>query len=255
MFSVRLRNWLLALLTVPECIGCGKRVAGHEIKLCRDCRRRYNTEIAISCSGCGYPHRMCRCSVSSYDGVRRLIHAAPYNPDSYGIVSQLVYNAKSRYVMQNFKFIASECVRMLAKSEEFDINEPTVVTWIPRQRKRIIRVGHDQSRIIARLIAMQLGLPIVKTLVNRGYMPQKKLNLRGRLLNASESYELSLFAEREVMGMNVIIVDDLATTGSTMHVAMSLIRSAGATEVIPLTFARTDRGPKKYKGKRKGSVT
>ena len=250
MFTVRLRNWLLALLTIPTCIGCGKRMAGHDIRLCRDCKLRYNTELARNCSNCGYPHQSCRCSVSALGGIYRIVHVAPYNPDSVGIVSQIVYNAKSRYMMQNFKFIASECVRMLAKSEEFDINAPIIVTWIPRRRKRIVRVGHDQSRIIARLIAKQLGVPIVKTMVNRGNMPQKQLNFRGRILNAAESYELSRYAEWEALGMTVIIVDDLATTGATMHVALSLMLSAGADKVIPVTFARTDRGPKRYQKKK-----
>ena len=160
-----------------------------------------------------------------------------------------MFNAKDKYITENFKFIASECVRILYKND-IEVDKDTVVTWIPRRKKTIRRIGHDQSKLIARYVAHELELPLVRVFANKGNAPQKKQGFSDRIKNAGDSYLITRCGRKKISRKFVIIVDDLVTTGATMQVAISLALANGAEDVVPLTFAKTDRGHKKYTGRR-----
>ena len=103
----------------------------------------------------------------------------------------------------------------------------------------------------AKRLAKNYGLKLTKLFVNKGDKPQKLQNFEGRVRNAFSSYEVTRRGKNKVYGRTVIIVDDLVTTGATQHVAISLAMEAGAGNVVPVAFAKTDRGHRRYKGKKR----
>ena len=57
--------------------------------------------------------------------------------------------------------------------------------------------------------------------------------------NAESSY--GIVCEKELFyGKNVILIDDIVTTGASMGVCASLLKSAGAKTVTALVYAKTD---------------
>lgn len=247
--SGKLRRWLLALFTIPKCAACGKRLDGREHFLCGDCNLRFLTERAKHCTACGFPHALCRCGIQAAGDIYRVFHIAPYDPKNYGVVSRVVFVAKDKYVKDTFAFMAEQCGKAL-EANEIEPENDWLVAWVPRRKRTIRRIGHDQSKTIAKIIAKNYGLKTVRLFVNKGNQPQKIQNFGGRVRNAFSSYAVTRSGRNKVYGKTVIIVDDLVTTGATQHVAISLAMDAGAHEVIPVAFAKTDRGYKKYKGKK-----
>lgn len=246
----KLRRWILAFFTIPKCASCRKKIKNRDGFLCRDCNLRFLTERAKSCSECGYPHSVCVCAIEAAGDVYRVIHMVPYDPNSYGVSSQVVFNAKDKYRAENFGFMAEQM------QEALELNgiipeKDWIITWIPRRLKSIRRIGHDQSKVIARLLARSYGMRLTRVFVNKGDKEQKRQNFEGRVQNAFSSYLVTRRGKRKITSKTVIIVDDLVTTGATQHVAVSLAMEAGAEKAIPLTFAKTDRGFKRYKMKKK----
>jgi len=101
-----------------------------------------------------------------------------------------------------------------------------------RQRER----GFNQSQLIARTLARQLGLPLVHGLVRvRDDGPQAALAGLRRVANMRGA-----FAARAALdGLHVAIVDDVMTTGATLAAATRAARDAGAARVDVLVVART----------------
>jgi len=239
-------DWLLAMFTIPKCAACRKPISGRGRLLCRDCELRFSTERAKSCSDCGYPHPLCVCAIEAAGNMYRVVHMVPYDPNYYGVSSRVVFTAKDKYQAETFAFMASQ-LREALEINNVSPQKDWLITWIPRRRKTVRRIGHDQSKAIARMLALGYGMKLTRVFVNTGNKPQKRQNFKGRVMNAFSSYRVTGEGERKIKGKKVIIVDDLVTTGATQHVAISLAMEAGATEVIPLAFAKTDRGFKKYK--------
>ena len=244
----KLLEFLRALLTVPLCISCGSRVDKHEEPLCEACSMRYRSERARNCTKCGFPHIECHCGVN-VDGVYYPVyHVVPYDPKQIGVVSRIVFNAKDQYLRDNFAFMAGECVKALERHVRPEAD--WIITWIPRRKSAVRRIGHDQSRELAVRIAAMLGAEARALIKNQGETEQKSQKFDGRIRNAFASYKLIDGTENTVNGRTVVLVDDLITTGATQHVGVSLLRRAGAARIVPLTYARTDSEFKKYRMER-----
>lgn len=248
--SGKIKKWLLALFTVPKCVACKRQLPGRGVYLCRNCSLRFATERAKVCSDCGFPHALCTCTIQAAGEVYRIIHMVPYDPNNYGIASRAVFNAKDRFSAENFNFMAEQIGETM-KLNGITVEKDWIVTWIPRRKKTIRKIGHDQSKMIARRLAKDHGLKFKRVFVNTGNRPQKMQSFGGRVENAFSSYRITRAGARKIHGKTLIIADDLVTTGATFHVTITLAKECGASDILPLTFAKTDRGITKYKLTRK----
>ena len=246
----KVKRWLLALFTVPKCVSCKRQLASRSTFLCRNCYLRFSTERAKACSECGFPHALCACTVQAAGEIYRIVHMVPYDPQNYGVSSRVVFDAKDKFSADTFGFMAEQIGEAMALNNISHENG-WIVTWIPRRKSTIRKVGHDQSKTIAKIFAGNYGLKFMRVFVNTGNRPQKMLDFNGRIENAFSSYRVTRHAAKKIKGKTLVIIDDLVTTGATFFVTISLAKTYGADEVIPLTFAKTDRGIKKFKMKRK----
>lgn len=100
--------------------------------------------------------------------------------------------------------------------------------------------GFNPAAEIARSLARQLALPCRAGWLLRhpGAGPQKRL---GRVDRAREAASL-YYCGRRLDGCHIVLVDDVMTTGSTLHGAALAVRAAGAVSVNGLVAARTPRG-------------
>ena len=108
---------------------------------------------------------------------------------------------------------------------------------VPLGKKRLKERGYNQVALVAQPLAYQLGLvyepaALCKT---RDTRSQVGLNLAQRSENVQDAYQ----AEAKVVrNTSVLIMDDVATTGSTISACTTALLSAGAREVYGLTIAR-----------------
>ena len=108
---------------------------------------------------------------------------------------------------------------------------------VPLGKKRLKERGYNQVALVARPLAYQLGLryepgALVKA---RDTRSQVGLTISQRSENVQDAYQAD---SQVVKGKNVLILDDVATTGSTISACTTALLSAGAQEVYGLTIAR-----------------
>ncbi len=105
---------------------------------------------------------------------------------------------------------------MLRSLQDFTFNSGTLITCVPADPYRELIRGYHLPRLLAKKIASHYDLPFAE-IIRKPFTTkaQGKLNRQQRLVNLigkfelDDSYELSSFE-------NIIVIDDLATTGSTL---------------------------------------
>jgi predicted amidophosphoribosyltransferase len=102
-------------------------------------------------------------------------------------------------------------------------------------RKRLMR-GYDHAEKLARGVGRALGLDAVCLLERTRPTPaQSSLNQETRRTNVRGAFRAEL---RELRGEEVIVVDDILTTGYTLSECAAALKAGGAERVIACVLAR-----------------
>ncbi len=122
-----------------------------------------------------------------------------------------------------------------------DATAPAVVP-VPTTPRRIRERGYNQARLLAEVVASHLDLPLVAVL-RRDFAPssQTTLSPRERRENVRGAFRV-VDGGVELEARDVLLVDDVLTTGATAGEAARTLDSAGTASVHLLTFARALQG-------------
>lgn len=104
-----------------------------------------------------------------------------------------------------------------------------VVTYIPTAPRRVRERGFDHARIIARSAAKQGNLPFKRLLERTSSIRQVGAGRALRLRQMNNVFEVA--DPQHVKGKQILLVDDVVTTGATIESAAAVLRSAGARRV------------------------
>ncbi len=229
---------LLSLVFPPKCAGCATRLSPDGGSLCPVCRARYENEKEMTCSVCAsrLPDCLCLPMQMTRRGVAGLAKLIYYRPASSPATARMLYTIKHKNVRALQDFLGAELARSL--SAAVAEGGEWVVTYPPRSRAALREDGFDHARALARSLAAQLDLPCVTALTRVGDgRAQKELSRTERARAAISHYRprsgLSLAKK------NVILCDDIATTGATLVAAARLLRQMGARRVLCATVALT----------------
>ena len=115
---------------------------------------------------------------------------------------------------------------------------PDVLVPVPLHSARLRRRGYDQALELARPLARRLGLPVRDDLLRRtrATSAQSELAAAARRRNVRGAFETGGDAPTPA---HVVLVDDVMTTGATLHAAAIALRRAGAVRVDAWVCART----------------
>ncbi len=117
-------------------------------------------------------------------------------------------------------------------SQNFD-----VVTSVPSHYYRLFERGGNPPEQMARSLARSSGLPYSPNLLTRKKHASQKGKTRiGRVRNLSGAFAPSGSGAE---GKNILLIDDVFTTGATVNACASILKKAGAKSVFVLTAART----------------
>ncbi len=117
------------------------------------------------------------------------------------------------------------------------ISQADVITSVPGSLKRRLELGYAHAECIARDVARRGKKPYRRIMkVGDKKQEQKKLNREERFENARNAYRIA--DKKYIMGKNILIVDDVCTTGATLSAIAAQLKAAGAVKVFALTFAQ-----------------
>jgi ComF family protein len=175
------------------------------------------------CAACGCPgervlcHR-CRFSIASVGAANSPPGICAVFPFE-GLPRDLIVALKFRHRRAAADVLAGQMVRRMT----FDHID--LVTWAPTSARRARRRGYDQAEAIARAVARQLGVPCRRLLYRAHGEAQTGKSRADRLVGPA------FRARRPRVGLRVLVVDDVVTTGATLRAASQALRSAGVAHV------------------------
>lgn len=244
-------NAVMCLIFPPFCVSCSQLLPyqyhDYDIPLCPECQRKWEEEKNTFCVICGKRHIDCSCGVPELEGqVNDFLHLARYSPwDS--VARRMALMAKDHGYHSLFRFMTRELSELLRYRGYFtdkeEQNDRTVVTAIPRNPDKARDTGVDQGVKAARMLAKELNLEYVSSLRRRGGKQQKELSAKDRMANARSVLHIRKSSVKKLAEKEVILYDDVITTGASMARAVELLRDAGVKKITILTFAKTLRDP------------
>jgi ComF family protein len=223
----------------PQCLACDVIVA---IKgnLCHQCWDNMDFISSPQCNTCGMPFELdvgdsmlCGKCISDSPRYNKSRSVLQYGDNSSHLITSFKYSDKTHAC----KHFAQWMVRI---GQEF-INDADMIAPVPLHRKRLFMRRYNQSALLAKSISKQCGVPAYTSLLIRtkNTPPQAGLSSKQRAINVRNAFKINPYYENKIIGKNIILVDDVITTGSTINACVRALKKAGAGEVNVLTLAMT----------------
>lgn len=112
-----------------------------------------------------------------------------------------------------------------------------VIIPVPLYQSRLKWRGFNQSALLGQLLSKKIGLGYCEYLLRvRNTKPQVKLKAWERRENVKDAF--SVCTKYSIQNTNVLLIDDVWTTGSTLKECCNVLKRAGAKKVWALTLAR-----------------
>jgi len=238
---------LIDLIFPPRCLICQAFLqdqntlqGGQDLPFCQACFNDFTVIRSPICSLCGRPFsdgaerdRVCEDCLRkrpSYDVAR-----APYLYD--GALMTAIHELK--YAQRSH--LADSLGSLLASFAQTWIGElkGSLIMPVPLHPRRLRARGFNQSLLLARCVASKTGsdLDFLSLRRTKFTKPQTELTSEERKKNVRKAFEV--MKPELVKGRTILLVDDVATTGSTLNECAKALKRAGAESVLCLVLART----------------
>ena len=172
-----------------------------------------------------------------------------FNPVSKKLIYQFKYKP---YLSSLSVFLTDLLYESLIQNEEFNrilrfAQDDIVLVPIPLSSNRFKKRGYNQAEILAKELSKKFGFPCLNLLKRvRETKSQVGLNKEKRKENISGAFEIinhlpaGKAGKSSIINHNVVLVDDVLTTGATMSEACKVLKKSGAGKIWALAFAKED---------------
>lgn len=219
-------------LAPPHCLTCGAEGSA----LCELCSSSEIIPHGSRCWRCGSLSELSRtCERCRWLG----------SPTQVWITTDYENTAKELISLYKFGHLRAAAIPLaslmgqtfLASNDDTRLSKINyLVAPVPTASSRVRQRGFDHTKLLAKTISQHLGFPIGYPLVRIGQQRQVGTKRSDRLAQALSSYKVKDSAA--VAGRNILLIDDVVTTGGTIIAATKALRAAGAKRVDALIFAK-----------------
>jgi ComF family protein len=119
------------------------------------------------------------------------------------------------------------------------LDDADIVLPMPLAPERLAERGFNQSLQLARLLA-PARTDATLLLRIRHTPSQAELDRSARLANVKGAFALDPLRAGQVRGKRIVLVDDVMTSGASLHAAARVLKGAGAARITAIVLARTD---------------
>lgn len=225
----RLKGRALDLLFPQRCVGCGKE--GDLI--CTTCYQLLPHITPPVCPRCGKPQPsgiLCPSCVNwqtQIDGIR-----SPFRFE--GVIRQAIHQLKYK----NIRTLAKSLSGLLQEYLTVNPLPVGVIVPVPLHPGRLRERGYNQSQLLAHHLSKALDLPVVDDCLvrTRPALPQARTsNVDERRHNVAGAFTCR---DQRLNKRQVLLIDDVSTSGATMDACATALKTSGATSVWGMALAR-----------------
>ena len=215
--------------------------------LCSDCLAWFKVLNNSNCIVCDKPtidgktHKLCASEYSpeatlgiyEYAGfVRLCIKEAKFGSKHFEILKEISTNAANNLLQSGVRDL-------------FEYNSAPIIVPVPPSKSKLKKRGFNQAELIAEIFAKHFKLEINSGLLKRNIdtYHQYGLTRRNRYKNVQDAFS----ATADSRGKEIILVDDIWTTGATLLETAKAMKKSGATKVYCLALSKK---PLKIRAKR-----
>jgi ComF family protein len=228
-----LRNDAHRLLWPTRCLVCGE-AGGEAWDLCPACAEAL-PRMGRACRCCALP-------LADAEAAGAVCGACLSGPPPLDAVhAACLYAAPVDRLLPRFKFHEDLAAgRLLAQvmTEAFaELPRPDALVPVPLHRARLRRRGYDQALELARPLARALHVPLRDDLLRRvrATAAQSERDAAARRRNVRGAFAV---VPGVTLPRHVVLVDDVMTTGATLHAAARALRRAGVERIDAWVCAR-----------------
>lgn len=221
---------LLDLVFPPRCTGC-QRVGSI---FCPQCLARVRAVPRPVCLRCGQPQPSealcadCRAGKFYISAIRS---AGIYTRPLSGAIQQFKYSGRAELRRPLGMLLASYW-------RERGVSADLVIA-VPLHERRQRERGYNQAHLLASEFCRQVGLPLVSQGVLRRQRETRQQVLLGPAERRRNVAGAFTWDGPALAGLKALLIDDVATTGSTLEACGEALSSAGVSKVWALTAARS----------------
>jgi ComF family protein len=202
--------------TSPICTECWQGILPHNDPGCQRCGKPFVSGISTTCAECIQ-------SEPAFESAR-----------SFGSYSGTLKKAVNLFKYHGIKRLAGPLSDIMHR-----ISIPSVdaVIPVPLYKKRLRQREFNQSALLAKRISEHLGIPLILDCLIKvsDTTPQVGMNSKDRFKNVKKAFiikDSSVIRDR-----NILLVDDVFTTGATVRECSGILKKAGARNVYVITLA------------------
>lgn len=234
---IKIKKIILDILFPPLCLGCKKLLKSDEEKhdfICNECQLDIVIHNSFFCPKC--KARVPDTSKICHKNSGYLLAATTDYQNQ--AIKNLIWSFKYQGWQNISNFLKCLIEKYLDKLQ-FNFKNYVLVP-IPLHKYRQKERGFNQSEIIAKNVAEKLNLKIilnclVRTQDTKSQAETKNIKQREENIKNCFIIENPSLIEKK----NIILVDDVHTSGSTISEAARQLRSAGAHKIIAFVIAKT----------------
>jgi ComF family protein len=216
-------EYILRLIFPPKCIFCGKVLnIDVDIEVCEGCYAKIPFMSGKLPQSYDEDYRVW------YDDI---ICACEYS----GIIKDAIQGIKFKDKPSNYRALSAilaHGVKKMTRDNEFDI-----IVAVPLHKKREKQRGYNQMALVARELSKLLGCKdMTASLIKIKHTEtQSSLLKRERLQNIKDAFKV--INEGAIRQKNILLIDDVFTTGATANECSRVLKKAGASSVITAVIA------------------
>jgi ComF family protein len=221
----------------PSCVMCRARMDSHHL-LCPACWKDVSFIRPPLCDVLGIP-------LPFDTGERTVSAAALAHPPAYGRARAVAhFSGAMRTLIHQFKYgdrhdARTLFGRWLAEAGRELQPRIDVIVPVPLSRLRLLLRHFNQSAVLASELSRHIGVPMDPMLLKRTRWTKSQVGMTRdqRWRNIAGAFEVPRQRRAALKGRNVLLVDDVVTTGATVDACARTLKRAGAARVDVLALA------------------
>lgn len=229
---------LISFVFPERCLIC--KTITLDFGLCPNCWNKISFISNPSCAICSYPFE----NETSEDLIcGYCLQKKPSFDKAFAVMK---YDENSKILIHKFKFndqlhLTKIFSKWIINSISDNKNNIDIIMPVPIHKFKLFFRKYNQSALLSNEIGAKLKInTLQRALIKTKYTkPQTSLSKKNRLSNIKNTIKINEKYKKEIQNKNILIIDDVYTTGATLNECAKLLKKSGCNKVYIATIAKT----------------